>query len=91
MAVKRDAGLQFALIKESLDPEAQKRQVEEKIRAVEERNNLLLENAARMDIRSYMQERSPDGDYDDPNRSVSQLSLSFDNDAVSALRSVLTR
>ena len=50
MTVQREVGLQFALVKEILDPKAQKQQVEEKIRAVEERNSLLLQNAARMQV-----------------------------------------
>ena len=43
MTAQRDAGLQFALVKDVLDPKEQKREVEEKIRAAEEWNNLLLE------------------------------------------------
>jgi hypothetical protein len=42
MTARREVGLQFALVKEILDPKAQKRHVEEKIRAVEERNSLFL-------------------------------------------------
>ena len=84
MTVQRDVGLQFALVKAILDPKAHKRQVEEKIRAVEEWNNLFLEKAARMDIHSYMQKKPQMPVKATPNRSVSQLSLSFDNDAVSA-------
>ena len=57
MTAQRDMGLQFTLIKEILDPKAQKRQMEEKIKAVEERNNLHLENAARMEMHAYMQSR----------------------------------
>jgi len=75
---QRDVGLQFALVKEILDPKAQKQQVEEKIKAVEERNNLFLENAARMDIHSYMQKEDEMAVTTTSNRSVSQLSLSFD-------------
>jgi hypothetical protein len=61
MTAKRDLGLQFALIKEILEPEAQKQQMEDKINAVEERENLLLENAARMEIHAYMQSRPTEG------------------------------
>ena len=82
MTVQRDVGLQFALVKEILDPKAQKRQLEEKIRAVEEWNNLFLENAARMDIHSYMQSRLQTA-VTTPNTAVSQLSLNFDDDVVS--------
>jgi hypothetical protein len=83
MTVQRDVGLQFALVKEILDPKAQKRQLEEKIRAVEEWNNLFLENAARMDIHFYMQSRLETA-ITTPNTAVSQLSLDFDDDVVSA-------
>jgi hypothetical protein len=58
MTAQPEVGLQFALVKEILDPKAQKRQVEEKIRAVEERNRVLLQNAARMDIDAYMQSKT---------------------------------
>jgi hypothetical protein len=61
MTVQRDVGLQFVLLKELLDPKAQKQQVEEKIKAVEERNNLLLENAARMDMHAYLQSKPHNG------------------------------
>jgi len=83
MTVQCDVGLQFALVKEILDPKAQKRQLEEKIRAVEEWNNLFLENAARMDIHFYMQSRLETA-VTTPNTAVSQLSLDFDDDVVSA-------
>ena len=83
MTVQCDVGLQFALVKEILDPKAQKRQLEEKIRAVEEWNNLFLENAARMDIHFYMQSRLETA-ITTPNTAVSQLSLDFDDDVVSA-------
>lgn len=83
MTVQRDVGLQFALVKEILDPKVQKRQLEEKIRAVEEWNNLFLENAARMDIHFYMQSRLETA-VTTPNTAVSQLSLDFDDDVVSA-------
>ena len=77
-------GLQFALVKEILDPKAQKRQVEEKIKAVEERNNLLLENAARMDMHAYLQSKPQTALKTRPNNPASQLLLGFDNNAVSA-------
>jgi hypothetical protein len=54
MTLQRDVGHQFALVKEILDAKEQKRNLEEKIRAVEERNNLLLENAARIEMYAYM-------------------------------------
>jgi hypothetical protein len=82
--VLRDVGLQFALMTEILDPKAQKRQVEEKIKAAEEWNNLFLENAARIDIHCYMQKELQMAGKTTSNSSASQLSLRFKNDAVSA-------
>ena len=73
MTVQRDVGLQFALMTEILDPKAQKRQVEEKIKAVEEWNNLFLENAARMDIHCYMEKELQMAVKTTSHRSVSQL------------------
>ena len=85
MTAQSDVGVQFALVKEILDPKAQKRQVEEKIKAVEDWNNLFLEKAARMDICSYLQkELQMAATTTTANTSVSQLSLGFDKDAVSA-------
>jgi hypothetical protein len=57
MTVQRGVGIQFALIKETLDTIEQKRLTEEKVKAIEERNNLLLENAARMEMHAHMQSR----------------------------------
>ena len=81
MTVQRDVGLQFALVKEILDPTAQKRQVEEKIRAVEQRNKRFLENAARLDMHSYM-ESKPQTTLR-ATTSDSQLLLGFENNPVS--------
>jgi hypothetical protein len=83
MAVQRGGGLQFTLVKTILDPTAQRRNVEEKIRAVEEWNNLLLENAARMAMRPYTQSKAQTVLKEMVN-SGSQLSLPFENHAVSA-------
>ena len=77
MTVQRDVGLQFALVKEILEPEAQKRQMEDKIKAVEKRNNLLLENAARMEMHAYMQSRPKPSPNTPSDNSLTQLSLSF--------------
>jgi DNA-binding transcriptional MerR regulator len=55
MPLSRDSGFQFAIVKEILDPNAQKRQIEEKIKAVEEWNKLLDEKAARQEIETYKQ------------------------------------
>jgi hypothetical protein len=82
MTVQREVGLQFALVKEILDPKAQKRQVEEKIRAVEERNSLLLQNAARMDIYAYMQSKTKPSAKTTSGDPVPQLPLTFDNNFV---------
>ena len=54
MKVQRNSGFQFALVKEILDANAQKQQVEEKIRAAEEWQKLVVDNAARSDIDAYL-------------------------------------
>ena len=77
MTARRDVGLQFALIKEILDPKAEKRQMEEKIKAAEERNNLRLENAARMEVHAYMQSRPKPSPKTTSDNSLTQLSLSL--------------
>lgn len=77
MTAQRDVGLQFPLIKEILDPKEQKRQMEEKMKAVEERNNLLLENAARMEMHAYMQSRPKPSPNTTSDNSLTQLSLSL--------------
>jgi hypothetical protein len=82
MTVQREVGLQFALVKEILDPKAEKQQVEEKIRAVEERNRLLLQNAARMDIDAYMQSKTQPSAKTTSGDPVPQLSLTFDSDFI---------
>ena len=46
MKLQRDTGFQFALVKEILDANAQKQQVEEKIRAAEEWQSLLLRRSS---------------------------------------------
>ena len=86
MRVTRDSGFQFALVKEILDPNAQKRQIEEKIKAVEEWNKLLDEKAARREIEAYKQLkpysipiRTPENDR------IAQLSLKLDELASSAV------
>ena len=61
MAVQRDVGLQFALMTEILDPKAQKRQVEEKIKAVEEWNNLFLRERGTNGYPPLYAERTADG------------------------------
>ena len=79
MRVQPDTGFQFALVKEVLDANAQKQQVEEKIRAAEEWQKLLLENAARMDINAYVGSKTHSVTKAKNNTSVSQLSLHFEN------------
>lgn len=59
-----------------------RREVDEKIRAVEEWNNLLLEHAARMNMRSYTRSKSQAEFKEMPN-SGSQLSFWFENGPVS--------
>ena len=85
MTAQRDVGLQFALVKEILEPEAQKRQMEDKIKAMEERNNLLLENAARMEMHTYMQSR-PKPSPNTSDNSLTQLSLRLMDRALSPVR-----
>jgi DNA-binding transcriptional MerR regulator len=79
MPLSRDSGFQFAIVKEILDPNAQKRQIEEKIKAAEEWNKLLDEKAARQEIETYKQSkphpvpiRTPENDR------IAQLSLKLD-------------
>ena len=45
MRLKCDTGIQYALVRDQ-DPQALKRQVEQQIRAAEDRNKVFLENAA---------------------------------------------
>lgn len=86
MPLSRDSGFQFALVKEILDPNAHKRQIEEKIKAVEEWNKLLDEKAARREIEAYKQLKP----YSIPIRTskndcISQLSLNLDELASSTV------
>ena len=53
MRVRCDTGIQYALVRD-VDPQALKRQVEQQIRAAEDRNKVFLENAARRDIDAYV-------------------------------------
>ena len=46
MRLKCDTGIQYALVRDR-DPQTLKRQVEQQIRAAEDRNKVFLENAAR--------------------------------------------
>jgi hypothetical protein len=85
MRVLAASGFQFALVKEILDSTAHKRQIEEKIQAVEEWNKLREEKAARSEIEAYIQSKMPNATKAKPNTAVSQLSLHFENIAVSAV------
>ena len=79
MPVPRDSGFQFALVKEILDPNAEKRQIEEKIKAVEEWNKLIEEKAARQDIEVYQQSKSHPIPIRTPETDrIAQLSLNLD-------------
>ena len=79
MRLKCDTGIQYALVR-GLDPQALKRQVEQQIRAAEDRNKVFLENAARRDIDAYVNSTiNPK-----PVMSLAQLSLNFDKLGVSA-------
>ena len=84
MRILRDTGLQLALVKEILDVNAQKQQIEIKIRAAEERSKLLLENAARREIEVYIQSKLRAASTNIPESCVFQLSLTFDKMAVPA-------
>jgi len=85
MRVTRDSGFQFALVKEILDPSAEKRQIEEKIKAVEEWNKLLEEKAARQEIEVYQQSKSHPIPIRTPeNDRIAQLSLNLDEIAFPA-------
>jgi DNA-binding transcriptional MerR regulator len=79
MPLSRDSGFQFAIVKEILDPNAQKRQIEEKIKAVEEWNKLLDEKAARQEIETYKQSKPhPVPIRTSKTDCISQLSLKLD-------------
>jgi hypothetical protein len=52
-----------------------RREVDEKIRAVEEWNNLLLEHAARMNMRSYTRSKSQAGFKEMPNSGIAAFFL----------------
>ena len=79
MPLSRDSGFQFALVKEILDPNAHKRQIEEKIKAVEEWNKLLDEKAARQEIEIYKQSKPHSVPIrTSKNDCISQLSLNLD-------------
>jgi hypothetical protein len=90
MRVERDTGIQHVLIKDGLDPQTQKRQVEQQIRAAEERNKLFLENAARKDMDGYLNPKIYAAIKAKPEISISQLPLNFDKATVSTgLKSAL--
>jgi len=82
MRVRCDTGIQYALVRD-VDPQALKRQVEQQIRAAEDRNKVFLENAARRDIDAYVNS-TPYAIKAKPVMSLAQLSLNFDKAAVSA-------
>jgi DNA-binding transcriptional MerR regulator len=84
MRLVRDTGFQLALVKEMLDANAERQEIEEKIRAVEERSKLLLENAARRDIDDYIKSKMYSANKSKPSMSASQLSLNFENVGISA-------
>lgn len=79
MRVRCDTGIQYALLRD-VDPQALKRQVEQQIRAAEDRNKVFLENAARRDIDAYVNSTI----HANPVMSLAQLSLNFDKHAASA-------
>ena len=82
MRLKCDTGIQYALVRDR-DPQTLKRQVEQQIRAAEDRNKVFLENAARRDIDAYINS-TPYAIKAKLVMSLAQLSLNFDKVAVSA-------
>ena len=78
MGVVRDTGFQLALVKEMLDASAQRREIEEKIRAAEEKSKLLLEKAARSEIETYIELKMRSVSPTKSTISVSQLLLNFE-------------
>ena len=79
MPLSRDSGFKFALVKEILDPNAQKRQIEGWRDAVEEWNKLLDEKAARQEIEIYKQSKPHSVPIrTSKNDCISQLSLNLD-------------
>ena len=81
MRLKCDTGIQYALVRDR-DPQTLKRQVEQQIRAAEDRNKVFLENAARRDIDAYINS-TPYAIKAKPVMSLAQLSLNFDKAAIS--------
>jgi hypothetical protein len=77
MTVARDTTIQHALINAGLDPQAQKRLVEQQIRKAEQKHNLFLEKAARRDIDIYLNSQIYPGTKAEP-MSILQLSLNFE-------------
>ena len=67
-----------ALVKAELDSAAERPDVEEKLRAAEAWNNILLEKAERMDMSSYIQSKPESVPQRMPNSGL-QLSLIFTN------------
>lgn len=78
MRVRYDTGIQYALVKDAFEPEAQKRQVEQQISAAEDRNKRFLENAARRDIDAYVNSTTYAIKAKPALSPAPQLALSFD-------------
>jgi len=78
MRVRCDTGIQYALVKDAFDPEAQKRQVEHRISAAEDRNKRFLENAARRDIDAYVNSTTYAIKANPAMSAAPQLALNFD-------------
>ena len=58
MRVERHSGIKSGAVRESRDPNAQRQQLEDKIKAVEEISNVILENAARREIVGHIIEKN---------------------------------
>jgi hypothetical protein len=78
MKVGCDSGVQLAVAKASFDANAQKRQIEKKIRAADERTQLFLANAAWKDIEAYKQSMLDVAAKPLAKTPIAQLCLNFD-------------
>ena len=58
MSVERHSGIKSGAVTESREPNVQRQQLEDKIKAVEEISKVILENAARREIVGYIIEKN---------------------------------
>jgi hypothetical protein len=57
MSVERHSGIKSGAVTDSGEPIAERQQLEDKIKAVEEISRIILENAARREIVDYLIEK----------------------------------